>query len=474
MSSAKANVLVIGAGVSGLALARNLNMLLPQISITIIEKSRGVGGRMSHRRVEVGGGGGGERAAQTAKTSAFSFDHGAQSFTARSPEFRQVVKEHTDTHAVRRWAPRLMSLRSPATATATAPTSAAATTAATATTSSAQIPEASSWIEPHYCGTEGMSSLAKDMARVLLQGGSGADVTGDSKAPVSIVRQREVSHLVKQIQAGMEPKWQAFDAQLEPIGTFDWVVSSAPPAQTRTIFSKSQGLNLSPAQNDLLKRGEHSPSFSLMLGLSAEAFNDSGTDDRLPFDAAAVFSPESPISWISCGPGPGPDSSSSSGGVTPGAHSGPISLLVQSSAEWSKKHLEVNGAEVQQLLLSELEKVLSYNFDMVAVKRESASTNTPPQRIPLSMRVLSAVQTVQLHRWKYALTDMTDRLTAEGGAEAGPERGPVVWDFVLDETQQVGACGDWCLGARVEDAFLSGHRLGAQLAALIGRDKSRL
>ena len=35
--------------------------------------------------------------------------------------------------------------------------------------------------------------------------------------------------------------------------------------------------------------------------------------------------------------------------------------------------------------------------------------------------------------------------------------------------KQLAACGDWCLGGRIEDAFLSGQRLGLSLAASFGK-----
>ena len=43
------NVAVIGAGITGITLA---NLLQKKVNLTIFEKSRGVGGRMSTRRAE--------------------------------------------------------------------------------------------------------------------------------------------------------------------------------------------------------------------------------------------------------------------------------------------------------------------------------------------------------------------------------------------------------------------------------------
>ena len=67
-------VAIIGAGIAGLAAARLLREA--GSSCTIFDKSRGLGGRMATRR-----------------TGDFSFDHGAQYFTARGPRFRALVAD---------------------------------------------------------------------------------------------------------------------------------------------------------------------------------------------------------------------------------------------------------------------------------------------------------------------------------------------------------------------------------------------
>ena len=78
-------VAVIGAGISGLCAARTLaDHGLPVI---VFDKGRGVGGRMSSRRVD----------------GHVSFDHGAQYFTARDPRFRRYVDSWLQQGVVARW-----------------------------------------------------------------------------------------------------------------------------------------------------------------------------------------------------------------------------------------------------------------------------------------------------------------------------------------------------------------------------------
>ncbi|WP_253899897.1 NAD(P)/FAD-dependent oxidoreductase [Corallococcus carmarthensis] len=67
-------VAVIGAGMSGLALARVLTGA--GFGVRVLDKGRGPGGRLSTRKSADGG----------------TFDHGAQYFTARDPLFRALVE----------------------------------------------------------------------------------------------------------------------------------------------------------------------------------------------------------------------------------------------------------------------------------------------------------------------------------------------------------------------------------------------
>jgi predicted NAD/FAD-dependent oxidoreductase len=70
--TAQRNTLIIGAGISGLLAGQVLSRA--GHPVTILEKSRGVGGRMATRRFKNG-----------------VFDHGAQFFTVRDPQFQDWV-----------------------------------------------------------------------------------------------------------------------------------------------------------------------------------------------------------------------------------------------------------------------------------------------------------------------------------------------------------------------------------------------
>ena len=77
-------IAIVGAGIAGLMAARSL--LAKGASVVVLEKSRGIGGRMATKRV-------GEAV----------FDQGAQFFTTRDEAFGRWVREWAEAGAVARW-----------------------------------------------------------------------------------------------------------------------------------------------------------------------------------------------------------------------------------------------------------------------------------------------------------------------------------------------------------------------------------
>ena len=77
------SVAVIGAGMSGLALANTINN---NAEVVLYEKSRGFGGRVATRRA-----------------GDFSFDHGAQFFKAKTVEFQNYIQPMIDQNIIQLW-----------------------------------------------------------------------------------------------------------------------------------------------------------------------------------------------------------------------------------------------------------------------------------------------------------------------------------------------------------------------------------
>jgi renalase len=78
------DVVIVGAGIAGLSAAGEL--VANGRRVVVLEKSRGVGGRMATRRV-----------------GDANCDHGAQFFTVRGPAFGGMVAEAREAGSVAKW-----------------------------------------------------------------------------------------------------------------------------------------------------------------------------------------------------------------------------------------------------------------------------------------------------------------------------------------------------------------------------------
>ena len=123
-----ADVLVIGAGIAGLALARDL--ALSRRRVRVLDKSRGVSGRSSTRRLE---GGAGEEA---------RLDHGARYFTARDGRTRAWAQSGLEAGWLSEWTRRVPSWKA------------------------GQITQGSGG-HPRYVPPKGMSTLGRELATGL-------------------------------------------------------------------------------------------------------------------------------------------------------------------------------------------------------------------------------------------------------------------------------------------------------------------
>lgn len=99
---------------------------------------------------------------------------------------------------------------------------------------------------------------------------------------------------------------------------------------------------------------------------------------------------------------------------------GPETWTLHASPAWSRAHLEAPAAEIAAALLSRF-------ADLAGVP-------------------VPATDHLAAHRWRYALVEQ-------------PLGHPYMWDADAG----LGLCGDWCLGPRVESAWLSGRSLGAAI-----------
>ncbi len=92
-----ARMAVIGAGMAGSVCARFLTDA--GMAVSLFDKSRGPGGRMSTRRAEW--------AAPDGLLHQARFDHGAPGFTAHSPEFIRFIQKFSAQGLLSSWTPRV-------------------------------------------------------------------------------------------------------------------------------------------------------------------------------------------------------------------------------------------------------------------------------------------------------------------------------------------------------------------------------
>lgn len=169
--STRLSVGIIGAGVAGLACARRLHD--SGISVTLLEKSRGVGGRIASRRLDSG----------------VAFDHGAQYFTVYDQEFDKQVQQWCASGAAAQWNGRIVSLQEGVITELAEP-------------------------RTRYVGAPTMNTIAKQLA---------ADLVVRTAVTVESIHR-------------VENQWQVNDATNASQGAYDFVVSTAPPIQSQKLL----------------------------------------------------------------------------------------------------------------------------------------------------------------------------------------------------------------------------------------------
>jgi renalase len=334
------HIAVIGAGIAGVACARTL--MQAGHKVTVFEKSRGAGGRMSTRRTEFGG-----------------FDHGAQYFTVRDARFVQALATAQDV--VRPWSANTVRILD----------------AAGRVVAAALPPK-----EAHWVATPGMNGLVRYWAQPI-------------EAAGGLMLETQVTRIER--DALQPARWQL---QAEGAGAanrvhsgFDAVVLAVPSPQAQALLLASQQAQ---ALQALIKPVSVAPCWTLMLAFPQ------AVQPNLPHIGPqwnAARSTHHRISWLA--------RESSKPRREPMER-----WTVQASPEWSQKHLEDDNERVKAKLLKAFTEVTGIRA-------------TPPY--------------AEVHRWRYAQT-----------------MDPLGQSHLWDAKAGIGVCGDWCLGHRVEDGFVSG------------------
>jgi renalase len=273
---------VIGAGIAGLSCASRLQAAGHQV--TVLEKSRGTGGRMATRRTET-----------------WQCDHGAQYFTARSPQFRAALASWIAADAAALWSGRVTHLG----------------------TRPSHLPNTSADPVERFVGTPGMSSPARFMARTL-------DVMTECR--------------VRSLQR-LHHGWCLVD-ESGLLGTdmlFDHVILAMPAQQAAELLQPVASAMARLCQSHIM-----APCWAVMLTMTQPLAVD--------FDAAFVNPEEhpepaqtipQPLSWVA-------RDSSKPGRI------GQECWLLHASAHWSRTNLELTADQVIEILVPAFSQLIEH------------------------------------------------------------------------------------------------------------------
>jgi predicted NAD/FAD-dependent oxidoreductase len=179
------------------------------------------------------------------------------------------------------------------------------------------------------------------------------------------------------------------------LGGFDDVVLALPHQQSLQLLQESA---LAPALQQAMEPVLVAPCWTLML-----AFPQASPPD-LPFGPSwhAARSKHHRVRWVAR-----ENSKPGRGAIE--------RWTVQASPDWSTEHLEDDPERVKAKLLKGFAEITGIRA-------------TPSHAV--------------VHRWRYAQTQV-----------------PLGRSHLHDSRLGLGLCGDWCLGHRIEDAFVSGLEL---------------
>ena len=345
MQTLPKNIAIVGGGLAAITCARTL--VQAGHSVTIFEKSRGVGGRMSTRNSPFG-----------------TFDHGAQYFTVRDPRFVEALQ--TTPKTCRPWSANMVQVLDERGRVA-----------------AAGLPAR----EPHWVAKPGMNALAKTWAAPL------AD---------SMLFDTRVTHV--ETDAMDKSLWQlrtvGSDDSTHVYAGFDAVLLAVPSPQALDLLETvPKSRHPSAALLKKLHAVTVDPCWTLMLAFP-QAVQPGLTTLGPQWNAAR--STHHRIAWLA-------RESSKPGRRTIER------WTVQASAAWSQEHLTDSKARVEGKLIKAFSEVTG---------------------------IRAQPSHVESHRWLYAKTGQTLGQSHIWNAKTG-----------------LGLCGDWCLGHRVENAFVSGLEL---------------
>ena len=388
-------IAIIGGGLTGLFTATLLERAFSQINdqkindkslipeITIFEKSRSVGRLATRYRSDN----------HTNKNWQWAF--GAQFFTAKSASFQQFIKPWLKTDLLQPWCAQVVSLTPMDTNNQTP---------------DIQPQEQWSRIQARYISIPKMTSWGRALADELQH------TTINFKTRVAPLAQYNQT-LAKKISKKTSKKTELFDEEGNSLGSFDWVICTAPNGQAIELMAASDFSEVAKITEPRMQA-----CYTLMLGW----------DDNQPLPEAlryqgkawdVAYVQQSILDRIFI------------------EHQKPAhdellpSITIHARNDWSEQHVDADIDTIKAQLLVAAQQALNWNEE-----------STPSQ--------------IDCHRWRYAATVKVSN-TVSNNIDSNKE--PL--GILVDKEQQWIVSGDWCGQGNIESCYQMATQTVARICA---------
>lgn len=371
VSNAPLKIAIIGGGLTGLFTANLLERAFMQANgktavpqITIYEKSRSVGRLATRYRSKVH-----SDAIHDDTNKQWQWAFGAQFFTAKTASFQQFIQPWLATNLLQPWCAQVVNL-----------------TPANDDGQSADIQNKEQWnsTQARYISTPKMTSWGRVLADELKH------TTLNFKTRVAPVNQAAKHGTDNQT------KTELLDEEGNSLGSFDWVICTAPNGQALELMADS-GFT----EQEMITKPQMQACYTLMLGWDdGQQLPDSLNRQAIPWDVAYVQDSILDRIFIE--------------------HQKPAheqllpSVTIHARNDWSEAHVDDDVEVIKAQLLQAAQQAL--NWDM---------KNIPSQ--------------VDCHRWRYAAT-IKDKNNKQLG-------------ILVDDSHQWIVSGDWCAQGNIESCY---------------------
>ena len=389
-------IAIIGGGLTGLFTATLLERAFSQMNdqqindqqvndkalipeITIFEKSRSVGRLATRYRTD----------SHTNKNWQWAF--GAQFFTAKSTSFQQFIKPWIQTGLLQPWCAQVVSL-----------------TPIDANNQTADIQAKEQWsrVQARYISTPKMTSWGRALA--------------DELQYTTITFKTRVVALAEHNQAldnKDSKQTELFNEDGNSLGSFDWVICTAPNAQAVELMANSGFSELAKITEPQMQA-----CYSLMLGWDdKQPLPESLKYQEMVWDVAYVQDSILDRIFIE---------------QQKPAHDELLpSITIHARNDWSEQHVDADMDTIKAQLLAAAKQALGWNAD-----------STPSQ--------------IDCHRWRYAATvniSNTDSNNTDANKEAV--------GILVDNEQQWIVSGDWCGQGNIESCYQMATQTVARICA---------